>query len=207
MIHYNPHLKRVVDIFLSFIALLILSPVFCIIIVLIKLDSPGNPFFVQERIGKGTRPFRLTKFRSMTCAQNPTERQFEPGNSCRVTGMGAFLRKTKIDELPELFNVLKGDMSIVGPRPEVPKYVQMLSDNFTPILQVRPGISDFASIKYRNEEQLLAGQQDPEDFYLNVILPNKLRLGSRYIEEISLKTDLQIIIGTLKSIINKVTPC
>jgi lipopolysaccharide/colanic/teichoic acid biosynthesis glycosyltransferase len=127
--------------------------------------------------------------------------QFEPGEKRRVTRLGAFLRRTKLDEVPELFNIFFGDMSLVGPRPEVEKYTQFYPDDFKEILKVRPGLSDFASVKYRNEEEILAKQDDPEEYYINEILPDKLKLARKYLEEISFKADLKIIGSTLKSLL------
>jgi lipopolysaccharide/colanic/teichoic acid biosynthesis glycosyltransferase len=146
-------------------------------------------------------PFRLIKFRSMTCEKNMAQDQFNPGNICRVTRFGGLLRKTKIDELPELNNVVKGDMSIVGPRPEVIKYVSVNPKDFEAILRVRPGLSDYASIKYRNEENLLACQPDPEYYYVTEILPDKLRMAKLYAENVSLTRDLCIIGETVKSLL------
>jgi lipopolysaccharide/colanic/teichoic acid biosynthesis glycosyltransferase len=136
----------------------------------------------------------------MTCNEETERGQFHPGDNCRVTKVGKILRRTKIDELPELFNVLKGDMSIVGPRPEVDKYVKYYPTEFKEILKFRPGLSDFASVKYRDEEVLLACDPDPGRCYLETILPDKLRLAKKYTEEICLKTDLQIMLDTIKSI-------
>ena len=198
---YYPAFKKLLDIFLSVTALLILSPLFYLIIIFIKLDSTGPVFFKQKRIGQHFKPFQLIKFRSMSISRNKRKKEFEPGNTDRVTRVGIFLRKTKLDELPEVLNVLNLDMSIVGPRPEVEKYVWANTENFSEILKIRPGLSDFASIKYRDEESILAGQTEPEEHYVNVILPDKLRLARRYAEEISFSTDLRIIRDTLKSIV------
>lgn len=198
---YYPVFKRLLDIFLSTIGLLILSHHFYLIIIFIKLDSPGPIFFKQKRIGQYSMPFQLTKFRSMSIGENESQREFDPGDTEMVTRMGSFLIKTKLHELPELFNVLNGDMSIVGPRPEVDKYVRAYPEDFDTILKIRPGLSDYASIKYRDEEAILASQPDPEAHYLNVILPDKLRLAKRYAKEISFSTDLCIIRDTLRSIV------
>lgn len=160
-------------------------------------------FYKHKRVGQNLRPFKLIKFRSMAVNNSGTPKDFEPGETNRVTKIGRFLRNTKIDELPELFNVLKGDMSMVGPRPEVEKYLASYKNDFKDILRFRPGISDFASIKYKDEESILSGQSNPEAHYLNVILPDKLKLGKRYTEKISLTTDLLIIMRTLKSIMGK----
>jgi len=146
-------------------------------------------------------PFRLIKFRSMTWKKNAYRGRFDPGNNCRVTKVGKLLRSTKVDELPELFNVLKGEMSIVGPRPEVARYVEAYPEGFKEILHIRPGLSDFASMKYRDEEAILSGQDEPETYYRKVILPDKLQLAKQYIKTISFKSDLSIIGNTLKSIL------
>ncbi len=145
-------------------------------------------------------PFRLIKFRTMRRYTDALQREFEPGDTRRVTRLGEVLRKTKLDELPELFNVLFGHMSIVGPRPEVEKYVQIYIDEFRAILKVRPGLSDCASIKYRNEEEVLADKVDPDAYYRTVILPDKLRLAKYYVGNSSFKTDIKIMGMTLKSI-------
>jgi len=198
---YYPAFKKALDIFLSGTAFLILSPLFYLIIIFIKLDSTGPVFFKQKRIGQHFKPFQLIKFRSMSIGRNKRQKEFEPGNTDRVTKVGVFLRKTKLDELPELLNVLNLDMSIVGPRPEVEEYVWANTEDFSEILKIRPGLSDFASIKYRDEESILAGHPDPEEHYCNVILPDKLRLARRYAEEISFSTDLSIIRDTLRSFV------
>ena len=200
MIGYNPHIKRCIDFFLSLLAILWLAPFLVVISILICIDSKGSPFFIQERFGRGVVPFKLIKFRSMALDGFDESGGFNPGDSRRVTKIGRLLRKTKIDELPELFNILKGDMSFVGPRPEVDKYVNAYLRDFQVILIVRPGLSDFASIKYRDEEQILADKTDPEKYYRNVILPDKLQIARNYVDKISLKMDLAIIRNTLKSV-------
>ena len=148
-------------------------------------------------------PFRLIKFRSMLCEDHASKDQFNPGDKSRVTRIGKFLRKTKIDELPELINVLKGDMSIIGPRPEVARYIQVYPEDFRVVLKIRPGLSDYASVKYRDEEEILATQQDPESHYLQVILPDKLRLAKVYAEKVSFTVDLDIMKKTLRGILGK----
>jgi lipopolysaccharide/colanic/teichoic acid biosynthesis glycosyltransferase len=202
MIRYNPHIKRGIDIFFSSAALLLLSPYLIILCILISTESEGGPFFFQRRIGKRMVPFRLIKFRSMRENRDASLRQFEPSDSSRVTRLGALLRKTKLDELPELFNVLLGDMSIVGPRPEVARYIRFYLDEFRAILEVRPGLSDYASIKYRNEEEVLKRASDPEKYYVERILPDKLRLAAAYVQRISLRTDMKIMSNTLRSVIH-----
>jgi len=206
VIPYNPRIKRLADLVLSATALLLLSPLFVIIAVLIFIDSKGPPFFVQERIGKGMVPFRLIKFRSMTHQLSRFGDNFEPGDKSRATKIGKLLRKTKLDELPELLNVLKGDMSIVGPRPEVKKYVWFYREDYEEILRVRPGLSDFASIKYRNEEDILAARSNPEDYYVHEILPDKLRLAKQYVRNISFGTDSWVIRKTLNSLLASTFP-
>lgn len=199
--YYLVYGKQLIDIFVSFFAFLAFSPLFYFIIMCIKLDSKGPAFFKQKRIGQHFRPFQLVKFRSMTFSKNKSQGEFDPGDMGRVTRVGSFLRKTKLDELPELFNVLNRDMSLVGPRPEVQKYLRNYPEDFKEILQVRPGLSDYASIKYRNEEAMLASQTDPERHYLDVILPDKMRLSKRYLEEASFRTDLRIMKETIRSIV------
>ena len=201
MISYNPRIKRLADLVLSTTALLLLSPLLVIIALLIILDSKGSPFFIQERVGKGMVPFRLIKFRSMTHQFSREKDDFGPGDKSRVTKVGKFLRKMKLDELPELLNVLKGDMSIVGPRPEVKKYVRFYREDYEEILRVRPGLSDLASIKYRNEEKILALRSNPEDYYVHEILPDKLRLAKQYLGSVTFRTDLWIVKETLKSLV------
>jgi lipopolysaccharide/colanic/teichoic acid biosynthesis glycosyltransferase len=201
-----PLVKRLLDVVLASVALLVVSPVFYIIIIFVRLNSSGSVFFKQQRFGKDFKPFQLVKFRSMTVAKDPLQEEFEPGDDTRVTRVGSFLRRTKLDELPELFNVLNGNMSVVGPRPEVEKYVRAYPEDFKEILRIRPGLSDYASIKYRDEEAMLAGQPDPERYYCKVILPDKLHLGRRYLEEMSLRIDIRIIIETIKSICARNSP-
>lgn len=198
---YYPVFKRLLDILFSSIAVFCLSPLFYLIIIFVRLDSTGPVFFKQKRTGQDFKPFRLIKFRSMSIRRNEGHKEFDPGDTDRVTRMGSFLRKTKLDELPELFNVLNGNMSIVGPRPEVEKYVQAYPEDFKMILRIRPGLSDYASIKYRDEGEILASQPDPEAHYLNVILPDKIRLARLYAEDVSFSTDLRIIGDTLRSIV------
>lgn len=205
MLAYAPSIKRFLDMLLAGVAMVVLFPLLLVVSLLICLESKGGPFFIQERVGKGMRRFRLIKFRSMAAQPSGATAQFEPGQKTRITRIGKILRQTKVDELPELINIVKGDMSIIGPRPEVPKYVQMYPVEFAAILQVRPGLSDYASLKYRHEEELLAKASDPEDYYRTVILPDKLQLAKRYTKQISLKTDWEILIETLKLLFKRET--
>ena len=195
--------KRLFDIVFSFCGLTLLSPFFVIMALLIKIGSPGPIFFFQERMGKGGDNFKLIKFRSMHINPAQEKKGFNPGDDARVTRLGKFIRRAKIDELPELINIFKGEMSIIGPRPEVSRYVEIYPDKFNKILSVRPGLSDFASIKYRDEEKILSNQSDPERFYIETILPDKLRLAQKYINAISFQTDIKIIFKTLKELLGK----
>lgn len=175
-------MKRAFDLGASGLGLLLLSPVFLLVAVLIFLADGRPVLFRQTRIGRAGRPFSLFKFRTMIPASEGEGGGFEPGDSRRVTSFGRFLRKTKIDEWPQLFNVLKGDMSMVGPRPEVSKWVAAYPRRWAVVHRVKPGITDPASIIFRNEEELLAAAADPEAVYRNEILPRKLDLYERYAE-------------------------
>lgn len=201
MAAYNPHFKRTLDLFLASFSILVLSPLFFFVIIFICLDSGQPVFFRQKRIGKHFKPFNLIKFRSMKEDKSAVRKQFDPGDVRMITRIGKLLRKTKLDELPELFNILMGDMSVVGPRPEVEKYVRFYQGKYNGVLKVRPGLSDFASIKYRDEEEILTSQADPARYYMEKILPDKLQLARDYVQNVSIKTDMEIIINTIKSII------
>ena len=175
-------IKRTFDILVAAASLLLLSPLMVAAALLIKCDSKGPVFFKQERIGRGFRPFLIYKFRTMRQDFNHKVRQITVGADPRITRIGAFLRATKIDELPQLINVLKGDMSFVGPRPEVRQYVQAFQKDYEEILKVRPGITDLASLKYRDEASLLAKAKDPEEEYVTHVLPDKIRLAKDYLQ-------------------------
>ena len=188
-------LKRLFDIAASCIGLLLLAPVLLGIAVWIKRDSPGPVFFRQQRIGRHGEPFRIYKFRSMR--QDNAGLQITVGADDRITRSGHFIRAYKLDELPQLINVLLGDMSIVGPRPEVPRYVALYpADVRAEVLSVRPGITDLASVQYRSESDLLAASSDPERTYTTVILPAKLALYQQYVRQRSLWLDVRIICVT-----------
>lgn len=195
----NDAIKRCVDILVATIALVVLSPGLLVVAAAIKLDSRGPVFFRQTRIGRQFRPFRILKFRTMTDAP-ATGPQITASNDLRITSVGRWLRRSKLDELPQLFNVLCGNMSLVGPRPEVPKYVEMFREDFREVLSVRPGITDPASICFRNEEQLLAQESDAERAYVDKILPAKLALAKAYVRGGWLGSDLILIIKTLSSL-------
>jgi lipopolysaccharide/colanic/teichoic acid biosynthesis glycosyltransferase len=195
--------KRTIDFFAAFIGLIVLSPFFLIIAVLVKLDSHGPIFYLQNRVGLKGKLFQLFKFRSMKIEADKlapiTIGQRDP----RITTIGYFLRRFKIDELPQLINVLKGEMSLVGPRPEVEKFVKLYNPNQLRVLTVKPGITDYASIEFRNENRLLEGKPDPIEYYVTEIMPEKLRLNLKYIDSQSLLTDIQIIFKTLFLIVSK----
>jgi len=192
-------LKRYSDILLSLIALLILFPLFIIIYLLI-LTFYGNPvFYKQERVGKNWENFYLYKFRTMRKQTGYEGVGITCLDDARITRFGAILRKYKLDELPQLINVLAGNMSLVGPRPELPKFAMVYRNEYDQILKMKPGISDFASIKYRNENNLLRTNKDPEKYYLQNILPDKINLYKKYLSEASTATDFKIILSTLKS--------
>lgn len=195
-------MKRLFDIILSIIGLIILAPFFIIIALLIVLDSRGGVFYRQVRVGLNGKDFYLFKFRSMrTDADKKGLLITVGGRDSRITRMGYFIRKYKVDELPQLLNVLFGDMSLVGPRPEVRRYVDMYNEEQKKVLTVKPGITDYASIEYSNENELLGKAADPEKVYIEEIMPAKLRLNLRYIAEQGLATDLKIIFKTIAKII------
>jgi lipopolysaccharide/colanic/teichoic acid biosynthesis glycosyltransferase len=189
--------KRLFDIVVSALGLVLLSPLIVGAALLIKLDSKGPIFFRQERIGKGFRPFGIFKFRTMVQDAPQKGGSITFGADPRITRAGQFLRKTKIDELPQLINVLKGEMSLVGPRPEVRPYVELFPKDYEAILKVRPGITDLASLKYRDEAATLERAENPEDEYLRKVLPDKIGLAKEYIEKASFSFDLKLILRTI----------
>lgn len=190
-------MKRFLDIFLSCIGLIILLPFFAVIAMLIRYDSRGPVFFRQERVGKNFREFKIYKFRSMTVDAPGRGPQITVGGDKRVTRIGKFLRKYKIDELPQLINVLKGEMSFVGPRPEVRKYVELFKQDYQKLLKVRPGITDPASIKYSEEESVLSLSNNWEEDYIKRVLPEKIQLSSQYINHHNILIDLNLIFKTI----------
>ncbi len=193
-------LKRTYDIIFSFLGLIVLIPVFIIISIVIIFDTKGGVFYLQKRVGKNNRDFTLLKFRTMRVDSASDSLLTIGEDDSRITHSGAFLRRYKLDELPQLFNILKGDMSIVGPRPEVRKYVDMYNQRQKQVLTVRPGLTDYASLKYINESEVLAKYDNPEKAYVEVIMPEKLNLNLKYIKEKSFVTDLRIIFKTLAKI-------
>ena len=192
--------KRFLDILFSLLGLIMLAPFFLVIAIVIKLDSTGPVFYLQERVGKGKKIFKLFKFRSMRMDADKGNAITVGARDSRITSVGYYLRKSKVDELPQLINVFVGDMSLVGPRPEVKKFVELYSVDQLKVLTVRPGITDLASIEYRNENELLEGKDDPIEFYIKEIMPEKLRLNLQYIANQSMMLDIKIIFRTLFSI-------
>ena len=194
-------LKRAMDIVISGGALLVIWPVLLIVAAAIKIDDPGPVFYRQVRVGRGGKTFRIFKFRTMVVDADKKGLAITVGRDNRITRVGALLRKTKLDELAQLLNVFVGEMSFVGPRPEVQKYVDLYTPYQRQVLLVRPGITDYASIAYRNENDLLAGAQDPEKMYIDVIMPDKIELNMKYLREISPLADLRLIFGTIAAVI------
>jgi lipopolysaccharide/colanic/teichoic acid biosynthesis glycosyltransferase len=199
-------LKRVFDLAVSATLLLAFAPLLGVIAVTVATTSPGGALFRQVRIGRGGQPFRIVKFRTMTVASGAEKGSFEPGSTARVTAIGRVLRATKLDELPQLWNVLRGDMSLVGPRPEVPRWTQVHRERWAVVLRVRPGITDPASLEFRDEERILAAMPDPEAAYRDEILPRKLELAERYVRERSCPRDLAILARTALAIFRRSSP-
>lgn len=196
-------LKRVFDFLCSLIGLLLLSPVFICIAILIKLDSKGPVFYRQVRVGKENKDFRIFKFRTMHVDADKLGLLTvgKDGRDPRITSVGYYLRKFKLDELAQLINVFVGDMSLVGPRPEVRKYVSLYTDEQMKVFKVRPGITDLASIEFRNENDILSKQENPDEYYTNVIMPHKLKINLDYIESRSLIKDFGVILKTIVAIL------
>ncbi len=189
-------LKRVFDFTCSFLGLLLLLPLFLCVALWIKLDSGGKVFYRQLRVGRYNSDFFLYKFRTMADGSDKKGLITVGNDDSRITRAGGFLRKYKIDELPQLINVLKGDMSLVGPRPEVRKYVARYSSQQMKVLDARPGITDVASIKFRNENEILKHQENPEQYYLDSVMPEKLDLNLKYLAGRSFFGDIKIIFNT-----------
>lgn len=194
-------IKRCFDILSSLLVLVVLSPFFLMLCLAIVIDSRGGIFFTQKRVGKNNRDFKLYKFRSMVSNAEKSGQLTVGTNDRRITKVGAFIRKYKLDEFPQLINIIKGDMSIVGPRPEVRKYVDLYNEEQKKVLSVRPGLTDYASLEYINENEILGKASDPEKVYIDEIMPAKLQLNLRYIQEQGLMTDLKIIFRTIGKII------
>ncbi|WP_408955100.1 sugar transferase [Natroniella sp. ANB-PHB2] len=193
--------KRLFDIFFSLAGLLVLSPLLVLIAILIKTNSKGDVLFKQERVGQYGNTFTIYKFRTMVENAEKKGKQITVGADKRITTVGKILRKTKLDELAQLINVLKGEMSFVGPRPEVPKYVKHYTEEQRKILNARPGITDYASIEFSNESEILGIANDPEKTYINEIMPYKIKLNNKYLESISVLHDIKLIFLTFMKIL------
>ncbi|PCJ81375.1 MAG: glycosyl transferase [Flavobacteriales bacterium] len=194
-------MKRFFDIICSFFGLIFLSPLFLLISILIRFDSKGTVFYKQLRVGKNGKDFQLYKFRTMVEDADKKGDITTSDKDSRITHIGRFLRKHKFDEFPQLLNVLKGEMSLVGPRPELRKYVEMYREEQKNVLSVLPGITDYASLKFSNENELLGKAENPQEYYIRQIMPVKLKLNLKYIEDRGFFTDLKIIFATLKKIL------
>lgn len=190
-------MKRVFDILASGVGLIVLSPLLLFISLWIKADSKGPVFYRQVRVGYRNKDFRIFKFRSMRVGADKGSLITIGGHDRRITRSGYFIRKYKIDELPQLINVFIGDMSLVGPRPEVRKYVELYTKDQMQVLSVRPGITDIASIKYRNENEILGNVENPDEYYIKVIMPHKLQLNIEYISNRNFFSDIKIILLTV----------
>lgn len=195
-------MKRLFDIFFSLVGLIILFPFLLIIAILIKIDSKGPVFFRQNRVGQFNKDFKIFKFRTMHVDADKLGLLTVGDKDPRVTKVGYFLRKFKLDEFPQLINVFIGNMSFVGPRPEVRKYVDHYSESDKEILNMKPGITDYASIEYRNEVELIKQAKDPERAYIEEIMPEKIKLNKKYMNKNSIITDFKIILKTLVAIIS-----
>lgn len=197
-------LKRAIDCVIALAVLIALAPLFALIALLIKRDSPGGVFFAHERVGRYGRKFKVLKFRTMVKDAPQHGAAITAGGDPRITRIGRILRKTKLDELPQLWNVLKGEMSLVGPRPEVEKYVQLWDPALREIvLSVRPGITGLTQIRYRHEESLLAQQADPEKYYRETLLPLKLQSDVEYVQKRSLLFDLYLLMRTFLALFER----
>ncbi len=194
-------MKRAFDILVSSLALLLLLPLFGLLASAVALTSPGGAFFAQVRVGRGGREFRLLKFRTMRPDSERGGQLTIGGRDPRITRIGRFLRRSKLDELPQLWNVLKGEMSVVGPRPEVPRYVALYTAAQREVLTVRPGLTGLASLAYINENEILGAAEDPERAYIERIMPAKLDLDLRYVRDHGLLLDCRIMLRTVARII------
>jgi len=194
---YISFFKRIFDFLTAFVLFLIFLPIFILLAVFIKLDSKGPIFFRQQRGGKGGAYFDILKFRSMTVKDDSDGKDFDAGGSVRITKVGKILRKSKLDELPQLINVIRGEMSLVGPRPEVRTYIELYPERWKKVLSVTPGITDPASVVFRDEEEILSRSDDPEKEYRENVLPTKLDLYEKYVDNISFAGDLKVLFKTI----------
>ena len=192
--------KRAFDMISAAVGLVILSPLFLAIAIAVKLDSAGPSFFRQERVGRGGEPFRIWKFRTMVADAERLGGVLTVGGDSRITPVGAFLRRYKLDELPQLLNVIIGEMSFVGPRPEVAKYVALYTREQKRVLDLMPGITDPASLEFRDEGAALAGRPDPERYYVAAVMPRKIALNLEYARQATLWSDVGIVLATVSSL-------
>ncbi len=197
---YKDFGKRIFDIVATLIGGILLLPLIIVIIIWIKTTSKGPLFYIQKRVGLNFKEFNLYKFRSMVVNADRVGPSVTSGDDPRITKIGKILRRTKIDELPQLINVLKGDMSLVGPRPEVIKFVEQKKEDYKIILSIKPGITDNAAIEYRNEETIMEQYENKEKAYIDIVLPQKIKLYKKYINNISFIGDLKLILKTIKVI-------
>jgi len=198
---YAGYGKRALDLAVSVPALIALSPALLVIAALVKAGGPGPIFYAQERVGRRGRPFRLYKFRTMVTDADKSGPAITSSGDARITPLGRTLRKWKLDELPQLWNVVRGDMSLVGPRPEVRKYTDIFRDDYSEILEISPGITDYAALEYRDEEEVLARYPDAEEAYTSVVLPEKIALYRQYLRDMGFRSDLKIIFRTIREVI------
>jgi len=198
---YRKFLKRIFDFLTSLLGLIFLFPLFVVIGILIKLEDGGSVFYRQERVGQNWKIFKIYKFRTMVEGADKMGSQVTRADDPRITRIGKFLRRYKLDELPQLINVVKGEMSLVGPRPEVLKYAKAYKDDYDEILQVKPGITDFASLEFKDESEILKGARNVDEVYLKEILPRKVKLYKKYLKEMSFITDLKLIFRTIRGIL------
>jgi lipopolysaccharide/colanic/teichoic acid biosynthesis glycosyltransferase len=196
-------LRRAFDVAAAGAGLIVLAPLFAVVAAAIRLDSPGPVFYRQERVGRGGRTFRMTKFRSMRTDADRVGGLLTVGADPRITRVGRWLRASKIDELPQLLDVVRGDMALVGPRPEVPRYVALYTPEQRRVLDVRPGITDPASIHYRDESEVLANADDPERAYVETVLPHKLAINLEYQDRRTLASDVGVILATLLRLVRR----
>ena len=193
--------RRCLDTTVALLGLLLTSPIMLAAAIAIKLGSPGPVIFRQVRVGRGGQPFDILKFRTMRQDAERHGGQLTVGADARVTAVGGFLRAWKVDELPQLVNVVRGEMALVGPRPEVPRYVALYSAEQRKVLAVRPGITDPASIKYRSESEVMAAQAEPERYYIEVLMPQKLQINLDYLARRSLASDFGVILATAAAVL------
>jgi lipopolysaccharide/colanic/teichoic acid biosynthesis glycosyltransferase len=194
-------LKRIFDFITSFISLIFFSPILILVAIIIKISSKGTVFYKQVRVGLDNKDFKIYKFRTMHLNADRMGLLTVGGKDPRVTFIGYYLRKSKLDELPQLINVLKGDMSFVGPRPEVRMYVDLYSDIQKKVLSVKPGITDLASIEFRNENEILSKQEDPNQYYIDYVMPKKLDINLKYLSQRNLLKDFNVILKTLSVVL------